>query len=127
LERRERDPAVVRDLRRACAAHAARSYGWDGSVDALEKTLADLASSRRTPDRALRCVASGAESPTPLLRYRGEEDRPCPAVGTAAGGGGRGGGGCPPGRAFAATTSPIPGPASRRRARRHRASVCSRG
>src|SRR3989442_11695926 len=60
LERRERDPGAVRDLRRACVTHAERQYGWRRSVDALEDMLGTLTATGVPPSRAVRCVACDA-------------------------------------------------------------------
>ena len=83
LERRERDPAAMRELRHACVSYADRQYGWRRSVDALEDMLGALTSSRVTPARTGRCVACDQAEPTRPFRYRGEEYRSCPACGTA--------------------------------------------
>ncbi len=83
LERRERDPAALRELRHACVSYATRQYGWSRSVDALEDMLGALTASDTAPTRAVRCVACDAAAPTRPFQYRGQEYRACPACGTA--------------------------------------------
>src|SRR5437870_1046205 len=81
LERRERDPGAVRDLRRACVTHAERQYGWSRSVDALEDMLGTLTATGVPPSRAVRCVACDAAAPLRPFRHQGLEYRSCPACG----------------------------------------------
>src|SRR6266446_5891870 len=83
LERSARDPAAVRDLRRACVAYAERQYGWSRSVDALEDMLGTLTEKNVAATGAIRCVACDAATPLRWFRHRGEDYRACPACGTS--------------------------------------------
>ncbi len=83
LERSERDPAGVRDLRRACVAYAERQYGWSRSVDALEDMLGTLTEKNVAATGAVRCVACDRAARLRWFRHRGEDYRACPACGTS--------------------------------------------
>lgn len=77
------DPEVGLHLRQACRRHAERHYGWDESVEHLEKILRCLARQQGCdPEPATPCPACGGLARQPDLAYLGTPYLRCPVCQT---------------------------------------------
>jgi glycosyltransferase involved in cell wall biosynthesis/SAM-dependent methyltransferase len=84
LDRVAHEPDATARLRAAARAHAERHYGWDRSVEALERELARLVRGEPAPLPPAACEACAAPLGPARLAYRGLPYRRCAACGARA-------------------------------------------